>query len=163
MYKLGEAFKGDDVADFLRRLRARMGKHKKIAVYWDNASIHRRPGSEVAPGLKIPVIWNAAYRPDLNGIEFFWRRVKGVYRSELTRLRAHQLDWDPEQLVRDCIQQKGFECARDCAAQGWRNLRKAVLKPELVETRDEIQQRVANFFAVDNPESEAQGVDQRIL
>lgn len=80
MYKVGAAFKGDDIADFLTRLRARMGKHKKLAVFWDNAAIHARPAREVAPGLKIQVIWNAAYRPDLNGIEFFWGRVKRRYR-----------------------------------------------------------------------------------
>lgn len=96
MYKVGGAFKGDDIADFLMRLRAKIGKHKKIAVFWDNASVHLKPAKNVAPGLKIEVIWNAAYRPDLNGIEFFWRRVKHVYRKEITRLRAQQLEWDPE-------------------------------------------------------------------
>jgi hypothetical protein len=69
MYKLGAAFDGEDIADFLRRLRAKVGKHRKLAVFWDNASIHKKPAKEVAPGLKIKVIWNAAYRPDLNGIE----------------------------------------------------------------------------------------------
>jgi transposase len=88
MYKLGAAFKGDDISDFLKTLRAKSGKHKKLAVFWDNASIHKKPAREVAPGLKIEVIWNAPYRPDLNGIEFFWRRVKNAYRKEVTRLRV---------------------------------------------------------------------------
>jgi transposase len=132
MYKVGAAFKGDDIADFLARLRARIGKHKKIAVFWDNASIHSRPAREVAPGLKIPVIWNAPYRPDLNGIEFFWRRVKHVYRKEITRLRVNQLDWDPEQLVKECIKDIGFECAKGCATQGWKNLMNAEIKPDLL-------------------------------
>jgi transposase len=43
MYKVGGAFNGEDVADFLRRLRAKVGKYKKLAVFWDNASIHSMP------------------------------------------------------------------------------------------------------------------------
>ena len=145
MYRVRAAFKGDDVADFLRRLRAKMGKHKKLAVFWDNASIHSKPAKDVAPGLKIEVVWNAAYRPDLNGIEFFWGRVKQGYRKELTRLRAHQLDWDPEQLVKECMEDPGFECAKGCAARGWRNLMRAVLKPELVVELD--QDGIATLFS----------------
>jgi transposase len=116
MYKLGAAFKGDDVCQFLETLRAKVGKHKKLAVFWDNASIHKRPAREVAPALKIEVLWNAPYRPDLNGIEFFWHRVKQVYRKEVTRLRVLDQPWDQEVLVKDCVRSIGFECAKDSAA-----------------------------------------------
>ena len=75
------------------------------------------------------MIWNAPYRPDLNGIEFFWGRIKRAYRKEITRLRGQGLDWDQQELVDSLIKSVGFPCARQCAAQGWRNLRKAELKP----------------------------------
>ena len=129
MYKLGKAFNAEDIDGFLERLRLRAGKHKKLAVFWDNASIHNQPGLVTAPLHRIEVIKNAPYRPDLNGIEFFWQNIKIAYRKELTRLRSHDLPWDQEELVKRCVRDVGFECARDSAAKGWRNLRKAVLKP----------------------------------
>ena len=91
IYSLGKAFKADDIGVFLQQLRAKVNKHRKIAVFMDNASIHKRPAREVAPGLGIEVIWNAPYRPDLNGIEFFWGRIKRMYRREITRLRSQNL------------------------------------------------------------------------
>ena len=51
MYREGAAFKAVDIDDFLHRLRGRVGKHKKLAVFWDNASIHAKPGRETAPQL----------------------------------------------------------------------------------------------------------------
>ena len=112
MYKLGAAFKAKDIDDFLQRLRLRAGKHKPLAVFWDNASIHRTPGLVTAPQLGIEVIKNAPYRPDLNGIEFFWRRIKCAYRKEVTRLRSHSLHWDQEELVKSLVQDAGFPCAK---------------------------------------------------
>ena len=94
MYKVGEAFKSPDIDEFLERLRSRMGPHKKIAVFWDNASIHKSPAKDALQKHKIEVVWNAAYRPDLNGIEFFWGRLKQAYRKEITRLRSQNLHWD---------------------------------------------------------------------
>ena len=85
-----------------------------------------------APQLGIEVIKNAPYRPDLNGIEFFWQRIKFAYRKEITRLRSHDLSWDQVELVKECVRSVGFECARDCAINGWSNLRKAVLKPSMM-------------------------------
>ena len=133
MYKVGAAFKTPDINEFLEKLRARVGKHKKLAVFWDNASIHIRPGRETAPKFKIEVLKNAPYRPDLNGIEFFWGRIKKQYRKEITRLRSQHLEWDQETLVKECVRDVGFPCAKQCAAIGWSNLRKAVLKPNLLE------------------------------
>ena len=129
MYKWGEAFNAKDIEDFLLRLRLRVGKHKPLAVFMDNVSIHKRPAKEAEDKHKIKVIWNAPYRPDLNGIEFFWGRIKRAYRKEVTRLRSQRLDWDQQELVASMLRDVGFPCARDCAAMGWRNLRKAVIKP----------------------------------
>ena len=75
------------------------------------------------------MIWNAPYRADLNGIEFFWGRIKVAYRKEITRLRSQGLAWDQQQLVDSLVRSVGFPCARKCAAMGWNNLRNARLKP----------------------------------
>jgi hypothetical protein len=46
-------------------------------------------------------------------------------------LRALDLSWDQELLVKACIQDTGFENAKSCAKKGWKNLMKAELKPKL--------------------------------
>ena len=79
-YNVGKAFNADDIHDFLRELRIRAQVRHKVAVFWDNASIHIAQANTTAPELKIKVIRNAPYRPDLNGIEFFWGRIKRFYR-----------------------------------------------------------------------------------
>ena len=116
MYKWGEAFNANDIEDFLLRLRLRVGKHKPLAVFMDNASIHKRPAKEAESKHKIKVIWNAPYRPDLNGIEFFWERLKFAYRKEVTRLRSQGLEWDQLELVKSIVQDVGFDVAKDCAS-----------------------------------------------
>ena len=116
MYKLGAAFDADDINNFLQQLRQRAGKHKKVAVFLDNARIHSKPGLITAPQLGIEVIKNAPYRPDLNGIEFFWGRLKMAYRKEITRLRSQRLAWDQEELVKSLIRDVGFPCAKECAS-----------------------------------------------
>ena len=96
MFKVGGAFKTTDIEHFLECLRSRMTKRKKVAVFWDNASIHIQPGKDAPAKHNIEVIRNAPYRPDLNGIEFFWGRIKKAYRKEITRLRSQNLHWDQE-------------------------------------------------------------------
>jgi len=69
-----------------------------------------------APELGIEVIRNAPYRPDLNGIEFFWRNTKMAYRKEITRLRSQNIYWDQVELVKAVVRDAGFPCAKDCAS-----------------------------------------------
>ena len=139
MYKAGAAFKTPDIEQFLKDLKRRMGRCVKVAVFWDNASIHIQPGKDAPARHKIEVIKNAPYRPDLNGIEFFWGRIKRLYRSEVTRLRGQNLEWSQMELVQRCVREAGFGCAKDCAATGWRNLMKAVVKPSLDDVSAKIQ------------------------
>jgi hypothetical protein len=46
---VGGAFKAEDIDGFLTQLRLRVGKHRKLAVFLDNASIHKRPAATTAP------------------------------------------------------------------------------------------------------------------
>ena len=116
LYRVGGAFKAPDIDGFLQQLRLRVGKHRKLAVFLDNASIHKHPAAVTAPKHKIEVIWNAPYRPDLNGIEFFWGRIKMAYRKEITRLRSQNIYWDQVELVKAVVRDAGFPCAKDCAS-----------------------------------------------
>ena len=126
----GKAFNGEDIWEFVQILKAKLGKHKKMAVYWDNASVHNLAAKN-APELGVEVIWNAAYRPDLNGIEFFWGRLKSEYRARVTEFRVLNQDWDQQQLVLDCVRKVGFPCAKECAARGWKNLENAKPLPSV--------------------------------
>lgn len=51
-------------------------------VFVDNASIHKGEKTRAyAAANNIQLIYNVSYRPDLNGIEGFWREMKKIYRS----------------------------------------------------------------------------------
>jgi len=77
--------------EVLREVRKVMGPDKKVAIFWDNARIHRATiVRELAstPEIDIELVWNVPYRPDLAGIEvsghpfvllvFFFLRFTGV-------------------------------------------------------------------------------------
>ena len=97
----------------------------------DNASIHKVPAKTIAKELDIEVIWNAAYRPDLNGIEFFWTQMKKLWRDRMTTLRVSREQWDQEALIQELVSQVGRDAIRRCAARGWRNLLRAEVVPAL--------------------------------
>ena len=61
-----------------------LGVFEEYAVFLDNASIHRsnvflKYLNEELPHVK--VIYNVSRRPDLNGIERFWKEMKNNYRK----------------------------------------------------------------------------------
>ena len=68
-----------DFEDFINGLAARM-LGQKWGVFLDNASIHKSARTrEVLNNLEgnsVPAIYNLVSRPDLNGIEIFWRYAK---------------------------------------------------------------------------------------
>ena len=60
-----------------------------MAVFWDNASIHRaNVVKEAADRLGIKLIYNVPYRPDFMGVEFYWRKAKNLYYRKLDGLKA---------------------------------------------------------------------------
>ncbi len=52
----------------------------------------------------MPLIYNAPYRPDLNGIELLWRSAKSIYRNRVDRYKAKIQDWDQMTLVKNVIE-----------------------------------------------------------
>ena len=67
-------FDGDDTKEFIKLLRKKM-KPKPIALFWDNAAIHRRKDIERLLK-KTPAIFNIPYAPEFNGIEKYWAVMK---------------------------------------------------------------------------------------
>ena len=115
IFKEGAAFKGEDICEFVQSLKWKVRRHDKIAVFWDNASIHHKPRKETCYDLGIPVIRNAPYRPDLNGIEFFWGHLKRLYRREVTKHRVQAEEWNQLKLVQRLVHNMPTQVAKDCA------------------------------------------------
>ena len=81
--RLGAAFKTEDVLNFLKELRTMAGAEKQIAIFADGASIHKacvKPARDRAD-IDMEILINLPYRPDLNGIEYSWKRAKHHYRK----------------------------------------------------------------------------------
>ena len=69
-----DAFNTDSILRVLKMTKKHLPPGYKWGVFMDNASIHNNERvKEWFFEKKIPLIWNSPYRPDLNGIEFFWR------------------------------------------------------------------------------------------
>ena len=70
-YRYGErSFNAQDMVKILHAVRIAMGPNTKIAIFWDNASIHKsKCVKDTAKSLEVKLVYNIAYRPDLNGIE----------------------------------------------------------------------------------------------
>ena len=89
------------------------------------------PAKTTAKELDIEVIWNAAYRPDLNGIEFYWAKLKAEWRAEMTAIRVADADWDQETLMKRLVHGVRTVVTQGFAKKGWSNLMKAVVIPAL--------------------------------
>ena len=107
-FKYGvRSFNADDIVEMLNEIRAKFDPGKKLAVFWDNARIHAaKKVLEAAKGedINIQPIFNLPYRPDLNGIESVWAVAKRVYRNNVDRNKATNVQWDQQGLVEDAIE-----------------------------------------------------------
>ena len=69
-------FDRHDVVGFLKLLRSQYPR-TKLAVFWDNCPTHfSLDVSEAAFELKVELIRNVPYKPQFNGIERVWARMK---------------------------------------------------------------------------------------
>jgi len=74
------SFKAIDFSNFLEKLADKVS-HRPLTVLLDNCSIHKaRVSKTLAQRLKIDLLWNVPYRPELNGIEFVWSIAKRRFR-----------------------------------------------------------------------------------
>ena len=96
------SFNAQDMIDVLKAIRAEYGPKPKLALFMDNARIHRANivrDEAAGPEINIELVWNIAYRPDLNGIELVWRRAKWLYKAKVDWLKAQNRSWDPTGVV----------------------------------------------------------------
>ena len=119
-----EAFTHKDMIAMLRLIREFYGWQEKVAVFLDRASYHRSPGvKEAAKAIGVELVYNVAYRPDLNGIELLWRRAKVAYYNTVDSWRAlgHR-SWDQDELVRKCVEEIPRSDVCKVAESGWGRL-----------------------------------------
>jgi hypothetical protein len=120
----GKAFDKPMFQHFLAELRVKAGRDKKLAVFVDGASIHTSSRVDVRNRLdiKMPLIVNAAYRPDLNGIELSWGVAKKYYRQFCSALKPFQGVWDNEIKVQECMSILTKAQTQQHARLGWERL-----------------------------------------
>ena len=86
----------------------------------DNASIHvHEVVMAWCEANKVPVCFNAKYRPDLMGIEYFWRLAKVKYRQELTEAYVGGRHIDNLNMVKDILNSIDNELTKKWALVGW--------------------------------------------
>ena len=80
----GSFFNSDGTIEFIKDIIAE-NKDKKIALFWDNASIHKsiKTRSFLIDN-HIKSILNVPYKPDYNAIENVWAEAKKEFRKQLT-------------------------------------------------------------------------------
>ncbi len=75
-------------------------KDKKLAIFWDNASIHKSFKTQnFMLKNNIKSIMNVPYKPEYNAIEMLWGRAKKVFRDELTNKKIRGQELNLPQLV----------------------------------------------------------------
>ena len=97
-FKCGvRSFSAPDMIEVLKAIRAESDPKAKIALFWDNAGIHRAGVVREAAAseeINIELVFNQPYRPDLNGIELLWRKIKDLYKKKVDWLKANNRQWD---------------------------------------------------------------------
>ena len=90
--------------EFLVKLRAKY-PFKKLAVFMDNLSVHK---SNVVVAkmeeLQILPIFNAAYYPDGNPIEFVFSIVKRHFKKQKLNELKNQIERSTESLIKDSFE-----------------------------------------------------------
>ena len=110
--------------EMLRGIRQRIGSGK-IAVFWDNAPIHtahRLRAAAASDDIKIELAFNAAYRPDCNGIEYVWGMFKSNYRRFTDNFKARNVPYDNRGLIEYIQTIIPNDKVINCARRGWQNL-----------------------------------------
>ena len=87
------SFTGEDIADAIEEVRAKIGDGVKLAMMWDNARIHYAKEVQrlmASPEIAMENVWNCTARPDCAtlGIERTWSKAKAIYRCHVDRYKA---------------------------------------------------------------------------
>ena len=124
------AFDNHDIRSTLILVKNTLPQGYKWGIYLDNASVHVHDNvMSWCESNDVPVTFNAKYRPDLMGIEFFWRLAKVKYRQELTEAYVRVNYIDNQRLVTNILNSIDNELAKKWAIVGWQHLYNAEIIP----------------------------------
>ena len=124
------SFENNDIKTTLILTKQSLPRGYKWAIYIDNAAIHLHENvMSWCQSNNVPVCLNAKYRPDLMGIEFFWRLAKAKYRQDLTESYVRAVHIDNVRMVQDILNGIDNERAKKWALVGWQHLYNAEIKP----------------------------------
>ena len=120
------SFDSSDVKQALDVVRG-MFPGEKVAIFWDNCSIHRSKETKAhVAKMKPPLFlcYNLPYRPDLNPIEKYWAQAKLRYRKDVDDKKTQSHPWCNKELVRNLVWSLDNETAKRCANM-WKSLKVA--------------------------------------
>lgn len=66
-------------------------------------------------GDSVPVVYNLVRRPDLNGIEIFWRYAKHIYRSTIDGHKVNGRSWSQMTVVKEAVESISEAKTKDAA------------------------------------------------
>ena len=134
----GNGFNNRDIKLFLCEMQWKLDKlipGNKIAIFWDNLSCHRSLTEEIRNGdepyLRMAIVKNIAYRPDLNGIEHYWGACKREYRLRVDWMKANNVKWSQEKLIEEILWSFPQDFVGKLAGDGWKRLFAAEPVPDL--------------------------------
>jgi len=110
-------------ASFLKQTSIKM-KGKPFAIFMDNLGVHRtHMVRDVMENLGIIPIYGAPYRPEYNGIEYYWAQVKAIYRKKLLKkVLTCGTNFENRDLIYESIKEVRNEIAISCHREGMRRI-----------------------------------------
>ena len=81
------------------------------------------------------------YRPDLNGIEYFWSDMKQLYRKRVKDAKVNNKKFDQFKLVSDCFAKVRKRRAQRACYQGLMNILNCP-EPELQDAHLELENKL---------------------
>ena len=127
-----KAFDRWDFINAVKRHHQKMAG-EKYALFLDNATIHRAKDTKMMTEiLRIPLVFNVAYRPDFNGIEYVWGWAKQAYRKRMAASLigtkfSKELTFSNRTMVDRVLLDVPQDLAKTQVRRGWEQL--AVGKP----------------------------------
>jgi len=106
----------------LNRLRDLFCNGEKIALFLDNARIHRANVVQAEAkknSIRIPLVFNQPYRCDLQGCERYWLACKTYYRKRLAYFKANGINFDQMGLVEESCEAIDNDKVKKAAAIGY--------------------------------------------
>ena len=109
----------------LHRLRDIYCNGEKVAIFLDNATLHKAHivrNEAAKDSIRIRFVYNVSYRCDLQGCEQYWKLCKNYYRKRLTYFKVNGINFDQMGLVEESCNAIDVEKVKKAARVGFEKL-----------------------------------------